>query len=354
MKVKFIHTADVHLGVRPDAGKAYTKNRPEEIWRSFERLISLCEREKTDLLLIAGDLFHRQPLLREMKEVNALFARLTHTKVVLVAGNHDFVKQDSYYRSFRWARNVFPLLGKEMQKIEFPELRTAVSGFSYWDREYREGIRDSWKCRRTQDTEILILHGGDEKHLPFRKRETELLGYDYVALGHIHKPDQKEQKSSYCGALEPTDPNDTGDHGFILGAAANGLVKTRFVPFASRKYIHLDIQADEKMTGSLLRDTIREKIEEQGIENMYRVEITGFRDPDIEFAAASMDPYGNVIDVLDFTNPSYDFGKLSAVNKGNLLGRFIQSFEKEGEDGLLEEMALYEGVKALLETKRGS
>ena len=174
---------------------------------------------------------------------------LTHTKVVLVAGNHDFVKQDSYYRSFRWARNVFPLLGKEMQKIEFPELRTAVSGFSYWDREYREGIRDSWKCRRTQDTEILILHGGDEKHLPFRKRETELLGYDYVALGHIHKPDQKEQQSSYCGALEPTDPNDTGDHGFILGAAANGLVKTRFVPFASRKYIHLDIQADEKMMG---------------------------------------------------------------------------------------------------------
>ena len=84
--MKFIHTADVHLGVKPDAGRAYTKNRPEEIWKSFEKLIRLCEREKTDLLVIAGDLFHRQPLLREMKEVNALFARLTHTKVVLVAG----------------------------------------------------------------------------------------------------------------------------------------------------------------------------------------------------------------------------------------------------------------------------
>ena len=130
-----------------------------------------------------------------------------------------------------------------------------------------------------------------------------------------------------------------------LNALAGGLIGIYVNNEQSEEEIYFDEDDFE---------AIREKIEEQGIENMYRVEITGFRDPDIEFAAASMDPYGNVIDVLDFTNPSYDFGKLSAVNKGNLLGRFIQSFEKEGEDGLLEEMALYEGVKALLETKRGS
>ena len=29
--MRFIHTADLHLGVKPDAGSAYTKGRPEEI-----------------------------------------------------------------------------------------------------------------------------------------------------------------------------------------------------------------------------------------------------------------------------------------------------------------------------------
>ena len=84
--MRFIHIADVHLGAEPDAGKAYSKRRTEEIWDSFVQIVSLCGRETNGLLLIAGDLFHRQPLLRELKEVNELFAKLTHTEVVLIAG----------------------------------------------------------------------------------------------------------------------------------------------------------------------------------------------------------------------------------------------------------------------------
>ena len=68
--MKFIHIADVHLGVQPDAGTAYSAERPQEVWDSFSRVIRLCEMEKVDLLLVAGDLFHRQPLFRELKEVN--------------------------------------------------------------------------------------------------------------------------------------------------------------------------------------------------------------------------------------------------------------------------------------------
>ena len=56
-------------------------------------MIDICEREQTDLLLIAGDLFHRQPLKKELKEVDYYFSRLSRTKVVLIAGNHDFFKE---------------------------------------------------------------------------------------------------------------------------------------------------------------------------------------------------------------------------------------------------------------------
>jgi DNA repair exonuclease SbcCD nuclease subunit len=36
----------------------------------------VCEKEKTDLLLIAGDLFNGQPLLRELKEADYLLGNL--------------------------------------------------------------------------------------------------------------------------------------------------------------------------------------------------------------------------------------------------------------------------------------
>ena len=75
--MRFIHIADVHLGAEPEAGTAYSKRRPDELWETFSEVVSLCEQEQTDLLLIAGDLFHRQPLLRELKEVDYLFSKLT-------------------------------------------------------------------------------------------------------------------------------------------------------------------------------------------------------------------------------------------------------------------------------------
>ena len=77
--MRFIHIADVHLGMQPDAGFPWSEERGESIWESFRRIIRLVGREKPDFLLIAGDLFQRQPLLRELKEVNDLFASIPET-----------------------------------------------------------------------------------------------------------------------------------------------------------------------------------------------------------------------------------------------------------------------------------
>ena len=111
--MRFIHIADVHLGMQPDAGFPWSEERGEAIWESFRRIIRLAGREKTDFLLIAGDLFQCQPLLRELKEVNDLFASIPETIVVLIAGNHDYVKRESFYRGFDWADNVVLLLSPE-------------------------------------------------------------------------------------------------------------------------------------------------------------------------------------------------------------------------------------------------
>ena len=62
--MKFIHIADVHLGVTPDAGMLWSETRSRDIWNSFRLVIEQARVQRVDLLLIAGDLFHRQPVKR--------------------------------------------------------------------------------------------------------------------------------------------------------------------------------------------------------------------------------------------------------------------------------------------------
>ena len=82
--------------------------------------------------MIPGDLFHRQPLKRELKEVSSLFAEVAPAHVVLIAGNHDYLHPRSYYRNFPWPENVHMLmdeqLGKSGCRIWIQLYGAAVSG----------------------------------------------------------------------------------------------------------------------------------------------------------------------------------------------------------------------------------
>lgn len=299
-------------------------------------------------------MFHRQPLKRELKEVDALFASLDQTEVVLIAGNHDFIKADSYYLSFSWNDNVHMLTGEKTEILELPEIRTAVYGCSYHEKQVREPLYENVFPEKRQKFEILLAHGGDGDHIPIDKGNLRKLGYDYVALGHIHKPQILiPGMAAYAGALEPTDVNDAGPHGYIEGEINGKGTKFSFVPFAGRTYIHKEIQVDQKMTGAVLRDRIRKIIEKEGVQNIYKFLLKGYRDPDILFDLDSMDPMGNVIQITDETRPFYDLAKLYRNNQNNLIGKYIESFSKAGKD-TVEYEALCQGIRALMETRRGA
>ena len=307
--MRFIHIADVHLGAQPDAGPIYSENRPQELWDTFEHVIRVCEEERTDLLLIAGDLFHRQPLLRELREVDYLFSRLTHTKVVLIAGNHDYIRRDSYYRTFRWSENVYPLFGRTLEYVDFPELGTAVYGLSYHSREIGEPLYDRAAPAGAEPLEILLAHGGDQKHIPIDRKALSSSGFCYIALGHIHKPQALEKdRIIYAGALEPVDRNDTGPHGYIRGevSEAGVGVRTQWIPCAGREYIHLEIHVDGSDTEGSVRERIRKCIDEQGNENIYKITLRGKRNSDVKFDANRIAGLGNILETVDETCPAYD------------------------------------------------
>lgn len=347
--IRFIHLADVHLGAVPDRGCPWSREREEEIWETFRRVIVTIRKSPVDLLFIAGDLFHRQPLISELREINDLFATISQTRIFLMAGDNDYMKEDSFYRTFKWNENVSLFDEESRTCIEIPDKNIYVYGLSYEHKEIHEALYDDWKKSDKRGFHVLMAHGGDEEHIPMDFRKMAEGGFDYVALGHrCQQQAPLKDWMLYSGALEPIDRNDLGEHGYIEGTYDEGKVRTRFVPFASRSYQNLLLTVREGSTQHTLEKMLRNEIMKRGGKNIYRVIIQGTRSPGSLLLAERLKSMGNIVEVLDESRPAYDLEKLHEQYKGTLIGDYIEQFPDNGRRPVVQDKALYHGLQALL------
>lgn len=346
-----IHTADIHLGANPDAGEPWGKNRKEELWESFEKLIEAVEFQKADLLLIAGDLFHRPPLLRELREVNDRFAALSKTKVVLMAGNHDHMGANSFYKGFQWAENVHFFESDKITSVKFPELKAEVYGLSYHRKEIRERLYDDVRPEDNGYYHILLAHGGDEKHIPYTKEKLAKSGFDYIAFGHVHKPEMiLPGRIVMSGSLEPTDHTCYGVHGFVRVEVMDGKNHIALIPFAKREYKTLTLEVNTEDTMGSISRRISEKVTEMGTDHVYDVIVSGKRHASLELMEEKIKSLGNIRTIEDRTEKYFDYEQLGKTYEGNLLQKYISSFKDC--DSTVEMKALGYGTEAILEALR--
>lgn len=348
--MKFVHIADVHLGASPDSDRSWAGGRQRELWDSFKNIIDVCNKERADILLIAGDLFHRQPLIRELKEVNYCFSRLETARVVMMAGNHDYIGPRSHYRDFKWNDNVYMFLNDTIESVYFPETDAAIYGLSYLQRDIAEPLYDLVKPSRDESIHILLAHGGDEKNIPLNRKKLLESGFDYIALGHIHKPEIISNRMAYAGSLEPLDKTETGPRGYILGEIRKDKEKQteiRFIKSSLREYKILNIEVNPEMTNGALADRIKEVIAREGLQHIYQVCLEGFRDENIRFNKDALYPLGNILEITDDSVPDYDFDALYRENADNLIGMFIKKIRESNQD-VTARKALYYGIEALL------
>lgn len=352
--MKFIHIADVHIGAKPDKGFPWSEERGKEIIESFSYIIDKCKDEEIDLLLIAGDLFHKQPLIRDLKEVNYYFSKLDKTQVVIIVGNHDFVSARSNYKGFSWNDNVHILLEEDLDSVYFEEFNTEVYGFSYHTREITEPKFHKIRPGCEERINILLGHGGSSKNIPFDKKILETLGFDYIALGHIHKPQIISDRIAYSGCLEPIDKNEVGERGYIIGKLEKSDISEisfTFVQSSQRRYVKISIEVDGNTTNGTISDQIKKEINSRGMEHIYVFTLTGNRDKDVKFDTAAFYGLGNIVEVIDDTKPDYDFNYLQKENEDNIIGLYIKKITEHEGDHLIIDKALYYGMEALLVAK---
>ena len=156
--MKFIHTADIHWGMVPDSDRPWGKKREQAIRLTFQSIIEEAKDIRADLLLISGDLFHRQPLARDLKELNYLFSTIPGTRVVIIAGNHDRVRKSSALLSFNWSPNVTYLMDENLTSVYFEDLNTEIYGFSYHTPEILEDKTAQFTIPNNRRHKSLMLH----------------------------------------------------------------------------------------------------------------------------------------------------------------------------------------------------
>ena len=347
--MKFIHTADIHWGMIPDSDKPWGKKREQAIRLTFQGIIEDARDSRADLLLISGDLFHRQPLARDLKEVNYLFSTIPGTRVVIIAGNHDRIRKSSALLSFTWAPNVTFLMDEDLSSVYFEELNTEVYGFSYHTAEITEAKADNISLPASRRTRILMLHGGDAKHVPFDRNALAASPFSYIALGHIHKPEVLlENRMAYAGSPEPLDMTETGPHGYFVGeidTASGHVTSLQFKEVCQAQYIPLVVNVTPQTTNTELSQIIADEIRKRGAGNIYRFRIRGMRDPDISFDLDLLSGQWNIIEILDESEPQYDFHALFAEHPSDMIGFYIQALvndidftENDSDTGYREEL----------------
>lgn len=346
--MKFIHIADVHLGMRPDSGYPWSDKRASEIFETFTKIIDICNEDNIELLIIAGDLFHRQPSEKELKEVNYVFSKLVNTQVVIMAGNHDYAPTGSLFQKFVWNDNVHVFSSGKTENILLEDLDTEIYGFSYNDRNILEPRYDDLQPFDTSRINLLVAHGGEADNIPIDFNKLQNSMFDYIALGHIHKPNIISDKMAYCGSLEPLDRTETGEHGYILGEVEKGKCIIQHIPFSTREYVHIREKVDSDVTNGCLMDMIKSHIYENGKDNIFVITIDGYRAVDMQFDCEILKDSYNIIDIIDETLPDYDFRKLYEDNIDNIIGMYISKINGMDIQEDLKNRALYLGIEALM------
>lgn len=280
--LKFLHIADVHWGARPDRDKPWGILREKEIKETFQKVLHYANEHHIDLLLISGDFFHQLPSFQEIREVDYLLSKLINTKTVWIAGNHDHLTEKNPLVDFSFQSDTIVFTGSSMEKIYFKDLDTTVYGLSYWTDQITEPLYDDVHPTEKDGIRILLAHGGDQTHIPISQEKLKWSGFDYIALGHIHKPEIIfEDLMAYAGSLEPIEKTETGRHGFIEGEITEEKQIVSFIPFAKRRYVDLEINISEDMSGEEILDLIRSEISCYGEDNIYHILLSGSKDPNV-------------------------------------------------------------------------
>ena len=249
--MRIIHTSDWHLG-----HVLYGYDRSREQRDMLVRIEEIVGKEKPDALVVSGDVYHTgQPSAAVQKMFTEAVMRLHEAclemEIVITAGNHDSASKHEVSRIL-WETQKVTMIGS-VDKDNPDKLIVEVAGKGFIaaipyvnERSMPEGfcksLLDKVAERNTGNLPVVISahttvagcnYTGHEdiRELSVGGIDSVGLeefgeGYDYIALGHIHKPQTiagSGGRARYCGTPLPVSFDESYGHSVsVVEIASHG------------------------------------------------------------------------------------------------------------------------------------
>ena len=335
--MKFIHLADCHLGDRFDFKSGLSNKIRENNRKSLKNILDT--NKDVDFLLMAGDLYERS--LFTLKDYKELFEILENfdKDIFYVAGNHDYISEDNE-ATLKMKPSNFHIFSSE--NLEYYEIdSTRIYGLSYSDRIYKGKFPYD---TRLDDRyfNILLCHASlNNQASPYLNLNLDKLknvGFDYIALGHVHKWEDFGDNIYYSGSIEPSDFSDAYDYGYIYYDEGNiSHIDSSIMKFYDYKLKLSDFKNEDNLSSYL-----KHKLEDNK-ENYLRLELNG----KINKKKLEKDLKVSLLDLKISEDASlYD---LVHLYPNSLLEKYAEKFPEDLSD--LQKRALELGLDAIYRSK---
>lgn len=347
--MKFLHISDVHFG-RPFLSKDNGKRGRmiENQYRTFDRVINFLIQEKIDALLIAGDLFdHENRPLRSERYLLKQFNRLQDAGIFVfyALGNHDsnMTFKSGFLRKL--PENVIIFNEKEPTAYCFKE-KVYIHSCGHQEKNDTRRLLPLFNEPAKGYINVGLLHCSitskahdNTGYLPTELQTLKDKGYDYWALGHIHKRERLDQSIYYCGSLMGLSSKETGSKGGFLVDFSAGL-DVSFIPFSTFEYqsLVIDLSKEHFETIYDLLDYVESKINTNKKEIYLSLKLKGdshlyhvFKDSEqVQEIQRELFNIDSLVDMrLDTEALKPEIDLESYITKDNILGYIHKEFSNQ-------------------------
>ena len=359
--MKLLHTADIHFGsnaygrIDPSTG---LNTRLQDFKKSFDFMVEYALEEDIDLFLFAGDAYRTADPTPTQQRAFAECLRPIAEKnipIVMVVGNHDhpvafgkasaldiFPYLDGDIHVFRQADcKVIQTKSGPLQCIALPwpirsMLLTREEYRALQPGQIREFIENKYvefvdKAVEQLDPTLptilaahLSVHGAElsgSEHTSLIEHEPKFMvsqmakpGIDYVALGHIHRYQDRNAGASppviYSGSIECVSFKewDTPKGFVIVSIDTEGKEKNTHFRFIETPYrpftaIHLDVREAEEPTREILDEIGRNSIKNAIVRIRYQIQEARIADVDISQIREALKNAHSIASIERITEP---------------------------------------------------
>lgn len=355
--MNFVHIADMHFDVpftTLNKNELGNERRLEQR-EAFRKIIEYIKQNEIDYFFICGDFYEHEYVKQSTIEyINNQFKEIPNTKIYIVPGNHDPKVANSYYSKYKWNDNVY-IFSSEIEKIS--EENINIYGFGF-DNFYMKNTKiNEVKIDEPNKINILLTHGSvdggsDElrEYNPMKEQELKTLGFDYIALGHIHKSNYNEAQPSkviYPGSTISLGFDELGSHGMIVGNIdEDKKIQLAFVPVDKKQFYEISLPVDEILSKEELIEAINST--DWNESGYYKIILTGKRNFEIQpLEILKYITVKNIIKIKDKTSIKIDLENLAQEEslKGIFVKNLLEKMTDENKEEILKAIEI--GLEAM-------